>query len=101
MRLIKTLLSGLLLLLVLVIGILFSLRNQQPVPLDLLLIQLPANSLALWLILALATGCLLGLLLSLPWLISCKSRQASLKKQMKQQKEELHKLRTLSLRSPE
>lgn len=72
MQAFKSFVVFLLVLALLVLGIWFTLRNQLLVPLDLLFIQLPPNSLALWLILSLGCGVLLGSLLMLPWLTRCK-----------------------------
>lgn len=101
MRLFKSLFTLILVLALLLLGIWFTLRNQQPVPLDLLFIKLPENSMALWLILSLITGVLLGSLLMLPWLTSYKTKLLSSERQLKQQKEELHKLRTLTFKAPD
>jgi len=43
----------------LVVGVLFSTRNSQAVSLDLIFFQLPPMSMAIWLLLSLATGMLL------------------------------------------
>lgn len=101
MRLIKSIFTFALVLALLLLGIWFTLRNQAQVPLDLIFIQLPENSLALWLILSLICGALFGLLLLLPWITGCKARNLQLERQLKQQKKELHQLRTLSLKSPD
>lgn len=97
MRLIKSLFTFVLVVLLLLLGIWFTLRNQAQVPLDLLFIQLPENSLALWLLLSLLAGVLFATLLLTPWLTHSKARQVKLERQLKQQKEELHQLRTLNL----
>lgn len=101
MKLIKSFFTLVLILVLLLVGIWFTLRNQQLIPLDLLFVQLPENSLALWLILSLITGLVLGVLLMLPKLTSYKARLLSHEYQLKQQKEELHKLRTLTFKTPE
>lgn len=101
MKSIKSLLTLILSLSLLVFGVWFSLRNQQQLPLDLIFIQLPNGSLALWLILSLILGCLTGMLLMLPWLLRGKTRELRLNKELKQHKEELHQLRTFNLRSGE
>ena len=44
-----------------VIGALFSLQNTQSVPLDLIVLQLPPQPIAIWILLALASGVLIGL----------------------------------------
>lgn len=43
------------------IGALFSLQNTQSVPLDLIVLQLPPQPIAIWILLALAAGVLIGL----------------------------------------
>lgn len=99
MKLIKSLFTLVLVLVLLLFGIWFTLRNQQPIPLDLLFIQLPENSLALWLILSLITGSVLGVVLMLPKLAGYKARLISHERQLKQHQEELHKLRTLTFKA--
>lgn len=101
MQVLKTLLSLIVVLIILALGIGFSLRNQQLVELDLLFVQLAPNSMALWLILSLVTGLILGCLLMLPWVASYKARLLSQTRQLKQQHKELHQLRTLSFKAPE
>ena len=99
MRLIKSFITFCVLLLLLVVGITFTLRNQMQVPLDLVFYQLPENSLALWLVLSLIGGALLGLFLALPLLTHCKARCIQLEHQLKQQKKETHQLRTLGIKN--
>lgn len=101
MKLVKSLFSLILVLALLVLGIWFTLRNQQPIPLDLLFIKLPENSLALWLTLSLLAGLILGFLLMLPKLASYKAQLLSCERKLKQQKEELHQLRTLTFKTPD
>ena len=62
MRSLKKLIYFLLVLTTLVLGILFTVQNNTPVPLNLLLIVLPERALALWLLLAFALGGVLGML---------------------------------------
>lgn len=101
MRVVKSLVLALLALGLLVLGTWFTLRNSQEVSLDLLFIQLPAYSVALWVILSLLCGLVLGWLLLLPNLARHKAQVFSYKRQLKLQQEELHKLRTLSFKNPE
>ncbi|MDB2642924.1 lipopolysaccharide assembly protein LapA domain-containing protein [Luminiphilus sp.] len=61
MRLLRQFLTVLFALCALLSGGLFALQNTQAVPLDLLLFQLPEQSIAIWLLLALGLGVLLGL----------------------------------------
>lgn len=56
MKFIKTLLIAILALLALVVGILFSSRNSAPVAVDMLVIQLPPMSIALWILLSFTLG---------------------------------------------
>lgn len=99
MRLLKSLVTFCLLILLLLAGIMFTLRNQQQVPLDLFFFQFAENSLALWLVLSLISGVFLGLLLAVPWLTRCKAQALKLERQLKQQQKELHQLRTLGLKN--
>jgi putative membrane protein len=46
------------------LGGMFTVQNTEKVPLDLLVVQLPPQALAIWILLALAVGVLLGLLSS-------------------------------------
>lgn len=62
MRWIKTLMLTALLLLVLALGLLFTIENTTLVPLNILLMELPAQQLSTWLILAFFMGGVLGML---------------------------------------
>lgn len=56
MKFIKTLFIAILALLALVVGILFSSRNSAPVAVDMLVVQLPPMSIALWILLSFTLG---------------------------------------------
>ena len=60
MKLIKGLILAILVTIALVIGILFSSRNSQSVTLDLLVYELPAMSLAVWVLLSFTLGAVLS-----------------------------------------
>jgi len=67
MKFIKGLLIALLALAALTIGILFSSRNSTPVAVDMLVVQLPPMSVALWILVsftlgAIASGLVYGLM---------------------------------------
>lgn len=62
MRWLKGLLLGIVLIVLLLMGILFAVNNQQALPLNLIWVELPPASLSLWLLIALACGVLLGML---------------------------------------
>lgn len=65
MRLLRRILMFLLLCLMVAVGVLFAVQNPEPVPLDLLLLQLPERSVALWVLLGFAIGGVIGMLTSL------------------------------------
>jgi len=64
MKLLKKLITVLVLLAAVAAGVLFALQNKEPIALDLLVYTFEPHSLALWLLLSLALGGLLGLLIS-------------------------------------
>lgn len=96
MKLLKNLISLFSLLVVLALGSWFSLRNSEPIGLDLIFVQLEAKSLALWLILSLVVGVLVGWLLGLPKRLSQLAALKIKQRQLNQQEKELHQLRTQS-----
>ena len=59
MKFIKAVLFFVVTMVALVVGVLFSTRNSQAVSLDLIFFQLPPMSMAIWLLLSLATGMIL------------------------------------------
>ena len=69
MKFLNRLLVLLFALAVLALGILFAVENTATVPLNLLVIQLSERSIALWILLAFASGGVLGMLtnISLVW----------------------------------
>ena len=66
-------------------GALFSLQNTRPVPLDLMLFQLAPQPVAIWVLLALALGVMIGLLAS-AWL---SLRRAATIRQLRKQRDRL------------
>lgn len=89
MALIKRIIFAFCLILLFVIGILFTGRNDQPVAVDFILFQSPAWSLGLWLLLALLTGAVLGILASGFSLFRLRLRNRRLLKEKNRQKQEL------------
>jgi uncharacterized integral membrane protein len=65
MNILKKLLYFTLALGMLALGALFAVQNTASVPLDLLVVYLPARSVALWVLLAFACGGVLGMLFSI------------------------------------
>ena len=98
MRLIKTLALALLGLLVIFLGVMFTLHNTAEVAIDLIFIQLPAASLSVTLIATFAVGTLLGLLLSSVMIIALKTRLGSAKRKISSTQKELDKLRVSNLK---
>ncbi len=88
MLLLKRIVIGILLLLVLIFGMAFSVQNTAPVPLDLLLIQLSEQSVALWVLLAFALGGLSGIAVSMVAIIRLRGGQRTLRRQIKKNKGE-------------
>ena len=61
MRLVRQGLTLLFLMGTVVAGGLFSLQNAEEIPLDLIVVQLPAQPVAIWVLVALAAGVVIGL----------------------------------------
>ena len=64
MRALRMFIKFLLVLVIVMVGAMFSMENSQLVNVDFILLQSTTMSLGLWLIIFLAIGCLLGLLAS-------------------------------------
>jgi putative membrane protein len=94
MRSLKRLLVVCLLALVLVFGVLFSIQNTDKAALDLLVIQLPEQRVSLWVLLAFATGGIVGMLISSAALIRLKSQNLLLLRKLDKSDKELAALRT-------
>jgi putative membrane protein len=84
-------------LLVMIIGLAFHLRNDQPVDLDFYLgsISLPFS---LYIIVALCVGALLGGLAVLPRLLRLKTENARLRKHLQVNEKELNNLRVIPVK---
>jgi len=93
-RWLRSLLTGLLCLLILLVGILFTIHNTDKVAIDLIFVQLPQASLSLWLIAAFVLGGVVGVLLSSFAVLGLKTRLRSARRHANQAYRELDKLRT-------
>lgn len=91
--LLRALLGILVVVCTIAIGGLFALQNTVLVPVDLLIIQLPERTLALWLLLALSGGVVLGLGAASFMLLSQRARMASLRRQKQRLTVEVDRLR--------
>ncbi len=94
MRSLKRLLAVLLLLVILMLGVLFSVQNTATAPLDLLLIQLPEQRVALWVLLAFALGGIVGMLISAVAILQLKSQGLLLQRKLNKQAQEMSALRS-------
>lgn len=94
MRWIKGLILAVILLVVLLVGILFAVNNQQSIGLNLIWIELPPASLSVWLLASLACGVIVGMLAMMGVYARLKARLAVSQRHSKQQQKELDRLRT-------
>ncbi|MCL5427532.1 MAG: LapA family protein [Gammaproteobacteria bacterium] len=94
MRWIKGLILAVILLVVVLVGILFAVNNQQTIALNLIWLELPAVSLSVWLLATLVVGVLLGMLAMLGVYVRLKATLARSQRHNKQQRKELDSLRT-------
>lgn len=99
MRFVKRIIVIAILVLVLLFGLLFTLQNSAQVSLDLLVVQLEQQRLAIWLVLAFIVGGLIGLLVSSLTIVRLKGREAALRRKLAHRDQELSKLRTAPLKS--
>ncbi|MBV1787035.1 LapA family protein [Marinobacterium sp. D7] len=100
MNWLKTLLATLIGLVIIAVGILFTVHNTAPVSIDLVFVQLPEATLSLWLILAFVTGGICGVLLSTLTILALKTRLHSAQRKVKSSREEIERLRASALKEP-
>ena len=98
MRWIKGLILAVILLVVVLVGILFAVNNQQAIALNLIWAELPAVSLSVWLLATLAVVVIVGMLAMLGVYVRLKARLARSERHNKQQRKELDRLRTQGLK---
>ena len=101
MKLLRSLLTLLVVLAAVVIGIFFAEQNKMPVPLDLLVVTFEPRSLALWILAALGLGGLLGMLISSVIMVRLSAGKRSANRQLSKAKAELDGLRTAGLKDGE
>lgn len=101
MKLLRTLVSLLVLVAAVALGVLFALQNTQPVPLDVLLYRFGERSLALWVLLALGLGALLGLLASSLMMLRLRARLATSRRHLERAQTELDRLRVGGIKDSE
>ncbi|MBD3895075.1 LapA family protein [Halomonas sp. ML-15] len=98
MRWLKGVILATILLAVLLIGILFAVNNQQSMPLNLIWLELPAASLSVWLLGALACGVLLGMLAMSGVYLRLRTLLTRAQRHNQQQRKELDRLRVQELK---
>jgi putative membrane protein len=94
MKLLKNLITVLVLLATIAVGVLFALQNKEPIGLDLLVYAFEPRSLALWLLLALGLGGLLGLTVSGVLIVRLRTSLSIAQRKLSKTAIELDKLRS-------
>ncbi len=97
MRVIKNILAAVFAIVLIFLGVLLTVNNQQLVAVDLVFVQIPEASLARWLILSFLMGAVLSLILSFFAVMAINMRLRSARKQLNDSNKELDRLRTLNL----
>lgn len=82
---------------VLLLGLVFHLKNNQQIELNYYLGSLEL-SLSLLVVLVLCVGAMLGVLASLPVIVSLKRREMKLKRQIENSEKEINNLRVLPVK---
>ena len=92
MKLLRKLLTVLIVLVTLVAGVLFALQNTTTVPLDLLVYTFGPQSIAVWILVAFVLGGLLGMIASAAILVRTQATLGSCRRQLDRTLTELSKL---------
>ncbi|SEI74082.1 Protein of unknown function [Allopseudospirillum japonicum] len=93
MRWIRLVLFTLVSIFLLGLGSWFALRNQTPVPLDLILIQFEAGSLATWMMIAFMGGALCSLFVMIFTLLRMQARLAGARSRVQKLQKEVNQLK--------
>ncbi len=101
MNVLRKVIALLVILAMVAVGVLFALQNHQPVGLDLLVYEFAPRSLALWLLLALALGGVLGLLASSVIILRLRGGLAIARRKLEKSKLELDRLRVAGIKDGE
>ncbi|MEH6651161.1 MAG: LapA family protein [Motiliproteus sp.] len=100
MRVLKALLAVLVAAVLLLVGVLLTVNNQQQVAIDLVLIRFPEASIARWLVLSFLCGALVSFLIAGMTLVLMKARLAQARRQARQLERELDKVKMSQLNNP-
>ncbi|MBS9402311.1 LapA family protein [Halomonas sp. TRM85114] len=98
MRWLKGLILAIILLAVLLVGILFSVNNQQALPLNLIWLELPEASLSVWLLASLTVGVLLGMVAMSGVYLRLRALLTRAQRHNQQQRKELDRLRVQEMK---
>jgi putative membrane protein len=101
MKWLRTLITVVIVLATLAASVLFALQNKAPVPLDLLVYSFEPKSLALWILLALVVGGLLGMLTSSAMALRLRTSLHSTNRKLSKARAELDSLRSAGLKDGE
>lgn len=93
MKILRNLLTAVVVLATLAIGILFALQNKALVPLDLLVFSFEPRSLAVWVLAAFALGGVLGMAVSSLILVRTRASLSSCRKQLERAQQEATRAR--------
>lgn len=97
MKLLRNILTLLLVVAMVAVGVLFALQNKEPVALDLLVYTFAPHSLALWVLAAFALGGIAGMLASSLVILRLRAGRAASNRQLQRANTELDRLRTAGL----
>ena len=97
MKLLRTLITIVIVLAMVAVGVLFALANDDPVALDMLVYTFAPRSLALWILLAFALGGVAGMLMSSLVMVRLRASAGRLQRQLARALGELEKRRTAGL----
>lgn len=89
MKILRNLLTAAVVLVMLAIGVLFSLQNKSSVPLDLLVVTFEPRSLAVWVLAAFALGGVFGMAVSSIILVRTRASLSSCRRQLDRAREEV------------
>lgn len=101
MKLLRKILTLLVVLATLAAGVLFAVQNKDPVALDLLVHTFEPHSLALWVLGAFALGGVAGMLASGAVILRLRAARATANRQLQKANTELDRLRTAGLTGSE
>ena len=101
MKFLRSLITILIVIATLAVSVLFALQNKAPVSLDLLVYTFNPKSLALWVLLSLSVGGVLGMLISSGIVLRLRTSLRSVNRKLGKAQAELDSLRTAGLKDCE